>query len=123
MGGLSSAETVPGVSYQDIRNDGSNNLYVGGESVFSTTNRGDVSLARKTETSFWEIHCAKQDSAGDGTVPARSGRDPRTNGGRNILQQFELTGIQHEPAYRDYAIAQQVTYYAVTKLAAMGDVT
>jgi hypothetical protein len=37
------------------------------------------------------------------------------------MQQFELQKIQHEPAYRDYPIAQQVAYYSITKLAAMAD--
>jgi pimeloyl-ACP methyl ester carboxylesterase len=121
VGASRSAADVLGLSHKDMRTDGSNNLYVGGETVVSTTNRGDASVVRTTETSFWEVRCAQHDSPGDGTVPARSGRDPRESGGRNILQQFELSGVQHEPAYRDYPIAQQVAYYAITKLAAIGN--
>jgi pimeloyl-ACP methyl ester carboxylesterase len=116
-----SAIEVLSLSHNDIRTDGSNNLYVGGQTVVSTTSRGDASVVRITETSSWEARCAQHDSTGDGTVPSSSGRDPRQSGGPNILQQFELAGIEHEPAYRDYLIAQQVTYYAVTKLAAMGN--
>jgi pimeloyl-ACP methyl ester carboxylesterase len=112
---------VLSLSHKDMRTDGSNNLYVGGETLVSNTGRGDAANVHVTETSFWEVRCAQHDSTGDGTVPARSGRDPRQNGGRNILQQFELAGIQHEPAYRDYPIAQQVSYYAITKLAAMAN--
>jgi len=115
------ANEVPGLNDRDIRADGFNVLYVGGKSVVKTTSRGDASLAEVMETSHWEIRCDHYDSAGDGTVPACSGGDPRLNGGRNILQQFELPRIQHEPAYRDYPVAQQVAYYAITKLAAMAD--
>jgi hypothetical protein len=108
---------------KEVRTDGSNNLYVGGESLFNTTSRGDAPVALTTETSWWEIRCANQDSPGDGTVPAHSGRAPRHGGGRGILQQFELEKIEHEPAYRDHATARQVAYYAITKLAALADLT
>ncbi|MFL6676560.1 MAG: esterase/lipase family protein [Massilia sp.] len=111
------------LSHRDVRTDGSNNLYVGGETVVKTTSRGDAPVAITTETSFWEVRCGQHDSAGDGTVPAHSGQDPRHSGGMGIRQQFELAGIEHEPAYRDYPIAQQVTYYAITKLAAMADLS
>lgn len=120
-GAAPSATDVLSLSHKDMRTVGSNNLYVGGETVVTTTARGDASVARITETSFWEVRCAQHDSAGDGTVPARSGREPRNSGGRSILQQFELAGIQHEPAYRDYPMAQRITYYAVTKLAAIAN--
>jgi hypothetical protein len=108
-------------SEKEIRASGFNVAYVGGRTVRKTTSRSDVSVVELTETSHWEIRCDHHDSAGDGTVPASSGRNPRLNGGRNVLQQFELPGIQHEPAYRDYSSAQQVAYYAVTKLAALAD--
>jgi hypothetical protein len=70
------------LSHKDMRTDGSNNLYVGGETVVTTTARGDASVARITETSFWEVRCAQHDSAGDGTVPARSGCEPRQSAPR-----------------------------------------
>lgn len=111
------------LSHRDVRTNGSNNLYVGGSTVLSTSMRGDASTAYFRESSFWEIHCSRWNSEGDGTVPSLSGRAPKIAGGRNILQQFELAGIQHEPAFRDYPVAQIVTYYAITKLAARADRT
>lgn len=109
------------LNHGDIRTDGSNNLYVGGERIIRTTNRGDATIMITTETSDWEIRCAGHDSAGDGTVPTLSGREPRQAGAGSIKQQFEISGIEHEAAYRDSAIAQTVTYYAITKLAATAD--
>jgi hypothetical protein len=118
-----SVSDVLRLSDSDIRTDGSNKLYVGRNSVLRTTSRGDAPVALVTETSHWEIHCDGHDSAGDGTVPAVSGKAPRAGGGKSILQQFEIQEIQHEPAYRDYPIAQQVAYYSITKLAAMADLS
>lgn len=118
-----SAIDVVGLGHNDVRTDGSNNLYVGGKTILTTTSRGDSPMAYANETSFWEIRCARQDSAGDGTVPVRSGRAPRHSGGQAIIQQFELDQIQHEPAYRDYPLAQQVAYYSITKLAALADLS
>lgn len=109
------------MDHQDLRTDGSNNLYVGGESTMRTTTRADAPVATAVETSHWEVRCGAHDGPGDGTVPVRSGEDPRKCGGSHILQQFQLSGVQHEPAYRDYPIAQQVAYYAITKLAALAD--
>lgn len=118
-----SSSDVLNLHDRDIRTDGFNKLYVGGASVINTTGRGDASVALLTETSHWEIQCGHHDSPGDGTVPAISGKAPRVGGGRSVLQQFELQKIQHEPAYRDYPLAQQIAYYAITKLAAIADVS
>jgi hypothetical protein len=103
---------IPSLGHTDVGTDGAHDLYVG-----RTKTTGGLNSAE-----LWDIRCAKQDSSGDGTVPAHSGRDPRHSGGRNIIQQFELPGIEHEPAYRDYPIAQQVAYYAITKLAALAEI-
>ena len=66
---------------------------------------------------FWELHCAKQDSVGDGTVPDSSGKAPTgtCGGGAKIKQQFRLTGFGHEKAYINPR-AQEVTLYAITKI-------
>jgi hypothetical protein len=117
------ASNVSTLKFSAVRTDGSNKLHVGGGQITRTTSRGDAPVLIETEESQWTIKCAMPDSAGDGTVPARSGREPRHSGGRSILQQFELSGIKHEPAYRDYPSAQIVVYYAVTKLAAMADLS
>lgn len=116
-----SAAEVIQFDHRNVRTNGSNNLYVGGNSVITTSTRGDASTAYFRESSFWEIFCSQWNSEGDGTVPSLSGRAARIAGGRNILQQFELAGVQHEPAFRDYPVAQIVTYYAITKLAARAD--
>ncbi|TXF96643.1 alpha/beta hydrolase [Massilia arenae] len=108
---------------EGVRTDGSNNVYFGGRTVVRTTTRGDALTMLKTEESQWEARCSLQDGSGDGTVPVRSGRAPRETAPTAILEQFELPGIQHEPAYRDYPIAQMVTYYAITKLAAKADLS
>lgn len=105
----------------DLRTDGSNNLYVGGERTIRTISRADAPVTVPGEASHWEIRCDTHDGPGDGTVPVRSGEDPRKRGGNYILQQFALSGVQHEPAYRDYPVAQQVAHYAITKLATFAD--
>jgi hypothetical protein len=122
----STAPSIPDVlDLRDtsVRTDGLNRLYVGGGPLVRAGGRGDASVAMVTETSHWEIYCDHHDSAGDGTVPASSGKAPKASGSKSVLQQFELQKILHEPAYRDYPVAQQVTYYAVTKLAAMADLS
>jgi hypothetical protein len=116
-------DKVLNLNNSEIRTNGFNVVYVGGRAIANTVNRSDTSVVEWAETSHWEIRCGPHDSAGDGTVPACSGKAPRSNGGKSILQQFELSGIEHEPAYSKYLSAQQVTYYAVTKLAALADVS
>jgi pimeloyl-ACP methyl ester carboxylesterase len=109
------------LSHDQVREDGANKIYVGGESKVETVGSADpfgAPYSTAMETSFWEIACGMQDGRGDGTVPVSSGKAPRASGGRNILQQFGLAGFSHEPAFQ-HPIAQQVTYYAITKIAAM----
>jgi len=115
-------EDIPKLHHNAVRTDGSNNLYVGGERLIRTTTRGDSLSFIDKETSFWEISCAFHDSSGDGTVPSSSGGFPRGVGGKKILQQFELPGVSHEPAYRDFPVAKQVTYYSITKLSALAKI-
>jgi hypothetical protein len=117
------ATEVASFGQEAVRTDGSNNLYVGGSRILSTSTRGDSVSAHYREPSFWEIRCSAWNSNGDGTVPTLSGSAPRLAGGRNILQQFELAGVEHEPAFRDYTVARLVAYYAITKLAALADRT
>jgi hypothetical protein len=120
-GGKRVLTEVASLAHPDMRTDGSNKLYVGGERTIKTTYRGDTPTATIVETSDWEVRCESHDGPGDGTVPVRSGGDPRKRGGNSILQQFTLSGVQHEPAYRDYPVAQKVAHYAITKLAALAD--
>jgi hypothetical protein len=103
--------------HDQVRTDGSNHLYMGGQTEYLPDYSG-YSGGTTYESSFYEISCAMQDGYGDGTVPASSGKAPRKGGGGNIKQQFELEGFEHEPAYAN-ATAQRVTHYAITKIAAI----
>jgi hypothetical protein len=105
--------------YKRIKADGSNNIFV---SEDDSRILGHSSENPTIETSYWHMQCQAQDSTGDGTVPANSGRDPREGGGENILQQFEVAGIKHESAYRN-PVARKITHYAIIKLAAMADLS
>jgi pimeloyl-ACP methyl ester carboxylesterase len=111
------------LSHAQIREDGTNNIHVGGEKIFSVSSGVigfGVGFVASAETGSWAIQCESQDACGDGTVPASSGMSPRESGGKNIREQFRLTGFSHEPAYKD-AVAQRVTHYAITKIAAAAD--
>jgi len=104
-------------NHADVREWGANPMYVGGKTIYASSMSG-MGGTTSYDTSFWEIYCAKQDGGGDGTVPVTSGAAPRARGGGSIRQQFRLSGFSHEAAYRD-AMAQKVTHYAITKLAAL----
>jgi pimeloyl-ACP methyl ester carboxylesterase len=111
------AQTVD-LTHQQVREDGANAIYVGGESKLESAGSRDPfggPTVRRVETSFWEISCGRQDGRGDGTVPASSGMAPRASGGKNIRQQFRLEGFSHEPAFGN-PTAQRVTHYAITKI-------
>ncbi len=112
-------------SHQQVREDGKNTIYLGGEKKFGQQSDqagfGDSSLP-DVETSFRQVRCDKQDGRGDGTVPASSGMFPRASGGPSIRQQFRLEGFSHEPAFKN-ATAQRVTHYAITKIAARARVS
>lgn len=54
---------------------------------------------------------ARQDVAGDGTVPQQSGAGP----GGKVHQIFELTGFDHQAAYNDEAVLL-LTYHLIAKL-------
>ena len=109
------------LSHQQVRQDGANKIYVGGETKCETVGAWNTTVGPTTviyDTSFWEITCAMQDGCGDGTVPASSGMAPRASGGMSVRQQFRLAGFSHEQAYKD-PMAQRVTHYAITKIAGM----
>jgi pimeloyl-ACP methyl ester carboxylesterase len=112
-------------SHQQVREDGRNNIYLGGERKFGQQSDqagfGDASLP-DIETSFRQLRCDKQDGRGDGTVPASSGMSPRGSSQGNVRQQFRLEGFSHEPAFKN-ATAQRVTHYAITKIAAKAKIS
>ena len=90
-----SASQVGKLGSSEVQDSGNSPGYVGGD---------------------WELHCDLQDSSGDGTVPASSGRAPLIDGGQNIRQQFRLTGFEHEGSYR-HTGAQRATLYSIIKIA------
>lgn len=107
--------------HDQVRTGGSNLIYIGGETVFMPTT-GYMATTSSYETSFWKIICEFQDGRGDGTVPASSGSNPRLAGGKNVRQQFRLSGFSHEPSYKDVT-AQRVTHYAITKISTLADLS
>jgi hypothetical protein len=111
-----SPDEVISLTHHQVREEGANLIYVGGESEIVTTAITGGGGFSTVETSFWELKCEKHDAYGDGTVPENSGAAPRRDAAKNISQQFKLFGFDHEPAYKN-ATARQVTYYAITKLA------
>ncbi|WP_430389165.1 esterase/lipase family protein [Dyella sp. 20L07] len=115
-----SAVSVAELGMDGVRDDGRNPTYVGGSTrIRSSGGRmwGEPGIA-SYNTSYWELHCDRQDSTGDGTVPLCSGRSPLATDKRGYVHdQFQLTGFDHEGAYHN-ADAQRVTLYALTKLAA-----
>jgi pimeloyl-ACP methyl ester carboxylesterase len=108
------------VNYKGIQTDGSNDIAAYGKD-FSAKDAMEQHHARNG--SQWDIRCAGHNSSGDGTVPAHSGRAPQKDGRKNVIKQFELSGVKHESAYKDHVVARQITYYAITKLAAMAELS
>ncbi|TXK62306.1 esterase/lipase family protein [Alkalisalibacterium limincola] len=108
-------EEVPGLSFEAVRDDGRNPLYVGGRT--EVTPSYGWGPGRVYESSHWQLRCEMQDGNGDGTVPQSSGRAPLLTAGSSIRQQFRLTGFEHEQSYRNHQ-AQLVTLYSLMKIAA-----
>lgn len=106
-------DSVRKMGFSDVRDDGSNPIYVGGKLEVMATAVGNSSVY---QSSYWELHCNLQDGSGDGTVPASSGRAPLEKAGGNIHQQFRLSGFGHEPAYKNHG-AQRATLYSILKIA------
>lgn len=117
-----SLDQVPNLSFDQVRDDGSNPLRVGGGLAYQAPLDPLGGSGSYTETCYWELQCAKQDGGGDGTVPTSSGAAPRHLGGSAIKQQFGLTGFAHEGAYRDSDTARIVALYALQKIAGMAKV-
>jgi pimeloyl-ACP methyl ester carboxylesterase len=110
-----SIAAVIGMENSQVRADGSNPAYVGGNREVNVVSTGFGASAYAYETSYWELHCELQDGAGDGTVPTSSGAAPLKEGGGQIKQQFKLTGFAHEPSYKD-ATARLATLFSITKI-------
>ncbi|WP_246840243.1 triacylglycerol lipase [Cupriavidus sp. GA3-3] len=112
---LPNPSDVMQISPQQVRMDGTNPEYVGGENVVQVVRSGMGPSVVQYDTSHYELHASRQDGGGDGTVPVSSGRAPAT--AANVRQWFALKGFAHEPAYKN-EMAQFVTLYSIVKLTA-----
>jgi len=116
------AQQVGDMGFDDVRDRGSNPLYVGGKTEYTQSYGGGMWGGGSTstyETSYWEISADKQDGGGDGTVPTSSGRAPllNTSSMGSIRQQFRMRGFEHEPSYKNEQ-AQFATLFSIQKIAA-----
>ena len=112
-------EQVKAMGFHDIADNGRNPLPVGGHPAVS----GPYSSVQIRTPVHWYLRCSSQDGDGDGTVPVSSGSAPLRRDRRgNIRQQFRLSGFEHEGSYK-HADAQQVTLYALIKIAAKARVS
>jgi PGAP1-like protein len=110
-----SVDAVIKMQNSDIRLEGTNPGYVGGDTEIATVSDGFSSTSYSYETSYWELYCEMQDGAGDGTVPKSSGAAPLKDAGGSVKQQFKLTGFEHEPSFKN-STAQLATLFSITKI-------
>ncbi|KAB2913964.1 MAG: alpha/beta hydrolase [Dechloromonas sp.] len=105
---------IKNLPHGDIRGAGSTPGYVGGGLEVSPS--FEYGMASTYQSSYWELHCERQDGDGDGTVPKSSGAAPLAEGGGSIRQQFKLSGFGHEPAYKNEGV-QRTSLFAINKIA------
>lgn len=110
-----SADAVYAMSAQQVDMDGTNPEHVGRQDITETEATADGVSTHTYQTSHWELQVAMQDATGDGTVPSASGHAPTASD--HVKQVFRLSGIQHEPAFRESVTARQVTLYCISKIA------
>lgn len=117
VSGRVSEQALPGgdevydMTPEQVEMDGVNPEVVRANSIVATAS----TAAAPTPTPQWLLYAELQDGTGDGTVPASSGRAPAECEG--VRQVFRLSGVEHEGAFRESAAAQQVTVYAIIKIA------
>jgi hypothetical protein len=110
-GTVPTANEVYGMTAQQLQMDGVNPEHIG----FSRIEKFDINgQSRVDEISQWELRAHMQDGIGDGTVPSSSGHAPADC--PNVREVFRLSGIEHEPAYRESVGAQQVSMYAIAAI-------
>lgn len=111
-------QQVRNMRFDQVRDDGSNPLRVGGNLEFMPS-MDPYGSGTTYETSYWDLVADMQDGGGDGTVPISSGASPLNNASNrgSIRQQFRLTGFEHEPSYKDLN-AQFATLFSLQKIAA-----
>lgn len=112
-------QQVRDMGFGDVRDSGSNPLYVGGQTEYlQSGGMWGGGMPTSYETSYWEISAEMQDGGGDGTVPISSGRAPvSTASSGRIRQQFRMQGFDHEKSYLN-GQAQFATLFCVQKIAA-----
>lgn len=114
-----SPELVKAMGFHDVADNGRNPLPVGGHPAPV----GPYASVPIRTPVHWYLRCDRADGDGDGTVPVRSGAAPlRRDRQGCIRQQFRLSGFDHEGSYK-HASAQQVTLYALVKIAATAKVS
>ncbi|WP_407351271.1 esterase/lipase family protein [Luteimonas sp. R10] len=118
-----SAQQVYDMDFDQVRDDGSNPLHVGGRMEVATGYGYMGGGATTYQTSYWELEAQKQDGGGDGTVPVSSGEAPLRHAKNrgSIRQQFRMSGFAHEPSYRD-GQAQLATLFSLQKIAAQAKI-
>lgn len=114
-----SADQVRNMRFDQVRDDGSNPLHVGGKTEVVNNYSYYGGGSTTYQSSYWELVAEKQDGGGDGTVPVSSGKAPllSASNSSHIRQQFRMTGFEHEPSYQN-ATAQLATLYSLNKIAA-----
>lgn len=112
-----SAAQVREMGFGDVRDSGSNPVYVGGQ-LEVVPSYGMGGGASTYQSSYWELHAQMQDGGGDGTVPISSGSAPLTGASTrsNIRQQYRLPGFSHEPSFKNPQ-AQFATLLSIQKIA------
>lgn len=117
------SSTVRDLGFDQVRDNGSSPLYVGGQLEVAPSYGYMGGTATTYQTSYWELHADGQDGGGDGTVPTSSGRAPMlvSNDKGRIRQQFRLAGFGHEQSYKDVR-AQQATLFSLSKIVAAAKV-
>jgi len=113
-----SASEVYSMEHEKVPLHGSNPEHIAGPPKVLPTPRGPVVVE---SASTWLRLNSAQD-LGDGTVPSASGAYPAdptrsANVQQCVKQFFEVSGIEHEPAYQKL-IPQHITAYAIAKIAA-----
>jgi pimeloyl-ACP methyl ester carboxylesterase len=112
-------DEVMAMRADQVRHEGDATVRVGGSLEWMTTmDPMGYGGATSYETCYWEVRCQGRDGAGDGTVPAVSGCAPRSEDGGHVKQQFGLTGIEHEPAFKKSDAARKATLYAILRISA-----
>lgn len=112
------AFVVSTMQMEQVRDQGSSPLYVGGSRVVEHLPARAGRLALSMEVSHWELHCEMQDGIGDGTVPVSSGQAPAAQAREGQVRvQVCATGFDHEGAFKVMQ-TRHFTLYSLIKIAA-----